>query len=140
MATFERKALQDRNVIVDAGFVFLSNTFRNPDDISAFLFFQFEIRIKDTIMELLQESVHIQFDFVLKETIFERFVLAAGLCIEENTIFGKHFGNITNLFIVVGLRERCQTVWMESTTGGIELCPVLLRQFSAKRVDCDDER
>lgn len=39
----------------------LSDILRNPDDVTALLDFQFQIRIEHTEMELLHECVHIQF-------------------------------------------------------------------------------
>lgn len=54
--------LQDWNVIVNLGTMSLCDTFCDPDDISAFLLFQFQIRIKDAEMKLSQEGVDIEFD------------------------------------------------------------------------------
>lgn len=54
-------SLEDRNVIIDLGTMFLCNTFRYPDDVTAFLLFQFQIRVENAEMELLDECKHIQF-------------------------------------------------------------------------------
>ena len=49
----------------------LSNTFSDPDDVAAFLLLQLQIRIKDTEVKLLHESVHVQFDLELSEKLFK---------------------------------------------------------------------
>lgn len=41
--------------------MFLCNTLGNPDDISIFLFFQFQMRVEDTEMKLSKKGIHVQF-------------------------------------------------------------------------------
>ena len=50
--------------------MFLSHTLRNPYDIAALLLFQLQVRVENTEMELLHESVDVQFDlkFFFKKT------------------------------------------------------------------------
>lgn len=65
MASYKKCNLQDWNVIVDFGAMLLGDAFSNPDNVSAFLFLQFQVRVEDTEVELLHECIHVQFD--LKE-------------------------------------------------------------------------
>jgi len=66
--------LEDRNIIIDLGTMFLSNTFRYPDDITAFLLFQLQVRIEYAEMELLDKCKHIQFHFMLEEFVLQGLV------------------------------------------------------------------
>ena len=54
--------LENWNIIVDFGAMFLCNTFRYPDNVTAFLFLQLQICIEHSKVELLNECIHIQFD------------------------------------------------------------------------------
>lgn len=63
IATF----LEDWNIVVDFGAMLLSNTFRYPDNVTTLLFFQLEICIKYTEVELLNECIHVQFDLQTNE-------------------------------------------------------------------------
>lgn len=40
----------------------LCDAFGDPDDVAAFLLLQFQVRVEDTEVELLHESVDVQFD------------------------------------------------------------------------------
>lgn len=52
--------LEDWNVIVDLGAVFLGHTLTDPDNVPAFLLLQLEIRVEHSEVELLKEGEHIQ--------------------------------------------------------------------------------
>jgi hypothetical protein len=58
--------LQDWNVIVDLGAVLLRNAFGNPDDVATFLLLKLQVGIEDAEVELLHESVNVQFDLERK--------------------------------------------------------------------------
>ena len=62
--------LKDWNVVVNLGSVFLSDTFRDPNNVTTFLFLQFQIGIENSKVKLLHECVNIQFD--LKEIFFKK--------------------------------------------------------------------
>lgn len=61
---------EDRNVIVNLCSMFLSNTFRDPDNVTAFLLLQFKVRIEHTKMELLEESMDVQPNLQLTNTCY----------------------------------------------------------------------
>ena len=61
--------LKDWNVVVNLGSVFLCDTFRDPNNVTTFLFLQFQIGIENSKVKLLHECVNIQFD--LKEIFFK---------------------------------------------------------------------
>merc|ERR1719219_3207246 len=50
--------------------MFLCHTFGNPNDISAFLFFQFQIGVENSKVELLHKGVDVQLDLVLEKLVF----------------------------------------------------------------------
>lgn len=54
--------LENWNIIVDFGAMFLCNTLRYPDNVTAFLFLQLQVCIEHSKVELLNECIHIQFD------------------------------------------------------------------------------
>lgn len=53
---------QNRDIVVNFGSVSLGDAFSNPYNISAFLFLQLYVGIKDPKMELVVECQHIHFD------------------------------------------------------------------------------
>lgn len=53
--------LQNRNVIVDLGTMLLCNALSNPNDVTTFLLLELKVGIEDTEVELLHESVDVQF-------------------------------------------------------------------------------
>lgn len=53
--------------------------------------------------------------------------------------YGVVFGNVSDLFVVVGSCQCGQTVRMEPATSWVELDSVILGQLGAKRVDGDDQ-
>lgn len=57
--TFQCINLQDWDIIVDLGAMFLSDAFSDPNNVSAFLFLQLQIGIENSEMELLHECVDI---------------------------------------------------------------------------------
>lgn len=54
--------LQNGNVIVYLCAMLLCHALGDPDDVAALLFLQFQVRVEDTEVELLHESVDVQFD------------------------------------------------------------------------------
>lgn len=60
-ATHE-STLEDGDVVINLGAMFLCNTFWNPDDVTALLLLQFQVRIEHTEMKLLHECIDIQFN------------------------------------------------------------------------------
>lgn len=62
MANFVLKVLKDCNIIVYLRTMFLSYTFGNPNNIAAFLLFQLQVRVENTEMKLLHESVDVKFN------------------------------------------------------------------------------
>lgn len=68
MSLWTNMCSEDRNVIVDLCSMFLSNTFRNPHDVTAFLLLQFKVWVEHTKMELLEESMDIQPNLQLTNT------------------------------------------------------------------------
>lgn len=53
MKTLKGYTLQNGDVVINLGSVFLGNTFSNPNNISTLLFLQLEVSIEDTKMELM---------------------------------------------------------------------------------------
>lgn len=54
--------LENWNIVIDLSAMLLGDTLRNPNNVTAFLLLQLQVRIEYTEMELLNESEHIQFD------------------------------------------------------------------------------
>lgn len=54
--------LENWNIVIDLSAMLLGDTLRNPNNVTAFLLLQLQVRIEYTKMELLNESEHIQFD------------------------------------------------------------------------------
>ena len=64
---------KDWNIIVDLGFVPLSYTFSDPDNISAFLLFQLHERVENAEMELSFEGKCVEFHLVLEKPVLQGF-------------------------------------------------------------------
>jgi len=63
--------LKDGDVVIDPLLLTLTDTFRDPNNVSNLLLLQLEERVKDGVVELLLERLLVQVDFVLKETVLE---------------------------------------------------------------------
>jgi len=63
--------LEYRNVIIYPVLCILCNTFRNPSQISHFLFLQLDKAEKHRILKLLQKSLLVELDVVLEEFILQ---------------------------------------------------------------------
>lgn len=63
--------LQNGDIVVNLGSVFLGNALGDPDDVATLLFFQLEVSVEDTVVELMQECVDVQFDFVFEKLVFQ---------------------------------------------------------------------
>lgn len=95
------KLLENGNVIVHASTVLLRHTLRYPDNISAFLFFKFQIRVEYTVMELTHECIDIQLHFMFKETIFKSFFTRiSASTIKQSTVFSKVFSYSFDLKVI----------------------------------------
>lgn len=66
--------LENRNVVINLGTVLLGNTLSNPHNVAALLFLQFEVGIENSKVELVEESIDIEADFMLKELVLKRFL------------------------------------------------------------------
>lgn len=60
--------LEDWNIVVDFCAMLLCHALGDPYDVATFLFFELKVGVEDSEMELLHESVNVQFD--LKKLIF----------------------------------------------------------------------
>lgn len=53
---------EDWDIVVYFGAMLLGDTLGNPDDVTAFLLLELQVRIKNAEMKLLHESIHVQLD------------------------------------------------------------------------------
>lgn len=64
--------LKDGDVVVDPLLLALTDTFRDPNNVSNLLLLQLKERVKDGVVELLLERLLVQVDLIFKETVLER--------------------------------------------------------------------
>ena len=91
--------------------MFLSYTFCNPDNVSTFLLFQFQIRVKYSEMKLLHKSIDVQFDLIFEKLVLQSFlswVISGSL--EACLVVGVVFGNCADLVNVVSSGQTLQTI------------------------------
>ena len=55
-----RGGLEDGDVVINLGAMLLGNAFGNPDNVSALLLLELQVRVEDSEMELLHKAVNIQ--------------------------------------------------------------------------------
>lgn len=60
-------SLEDGYVVVYLGFLSLCDTLSDPDDVATLLLLQFDVRVKYSKVELLQESKCVQFHLRKKD-------------------------------------------------------------------------
>lgn len=66
--------LENRNVVIDLGAMFLRNTLGYPHDVPALLLLEFQVGVEDAKVELLQKREDVEADLVLEEFILQSFV------------------------------------------------------------------
>ena len=111
-----RAPSENRNEVLNAIPCILSNTLRDPCDISDLLLLQPEVSIEHRVLELLQEGEFIEVHLSLKEPVLQlgcnrRRVLRAVAvdaccrCIKEATILDDIIAHLPHLFDLVRLGE-----------------------------------
>jgi hypothetical protein len=94
--------LQDGYVVVDLGLVPLGDALGDPDNVSALLLLEAEVRVEDAVVELLEERVHVQLHLVLKELVLERLLARIVLSIKSRVLETKQnkrrFNTVENKF------------------------------------------
>merc|ERR1712045_803169 len=99
--------LKDWDVVVNLGSMLLSDTFRDPNNVTTFLFFQFQIGIKNAKVKLLHECINIQFDFILKKLVLQcLFTWISSCAFKALLIILVIFSDSSDLIIVI---SSCQS-------------------------------
>src|SRR5690349_12951335 len=117
----------------------LCDAFCNPHDVATFLLFQLQVGVENSKVELLHESIDVQFDLkrkgylklieivinnqsnlMFEELIFQSFIAGVvSRAIEQSRVFSVVFSDSFYLFVVIctsqcrkAIREHLTTSWI----------------------------
>lgn len=146
--------------VLDPVFCVLGDTFRDPSQAADLLLLEFEERIKDAELELLQEGELVQVHLVLEKVVLQtrsdvarsssssgrrmslcgRVGSGCGRRVEERSVLQERVQHGLDLVHIVRARERHRPRGVQPPQPGQQLTTLFLGQRGAERVDRDVER
>lgn len=138
--------LEDRDEVLNAIPSILSNAFCDPRYTTDLMFFELEVAVEHGVLELLEEGLLVEVDFMRDKAVFQlcRDAVLSSVrvarCLEEGPVLGDGITRLANLFQLVRTCKGVVALRIEASNCGEESCALLLGELGVEGVDCHAER